>query len=280
MGGYQMTLSAILPCYNRGHLLHWALRSLLNQSDRADEIIVIDDGSDDATEAITRRTMEEYPNGNIQYHFNNNPGWTICVHALNCGIQIATGDILMLTEPEVLHPSDDIAIMRRYFEDERNQDRILIGSPLYCVYEEALKHMPRRNLEEPRRILEMGDLIHEWHQGYCSPPNSITYFPRGGTHHIAGVMRRHMLAIGGYDEGFIPDCASGYDDIDMLTRLRNYGVKEERTEGIVAIHLDHAPPPPYVQDEETKQKNFRRMQTREPDKWEVNQGTQWGILRR
>jgi len=275
-----MTLSVIMPCYNRGHLLHWALRSLLNQSDWADEIIVIDDGSDDATEAITRRAMGEHPNGNISYHFNNRPGWNICVHAMNCGIRLATGDILMLTEPEVLHPTDDIAVMRRYFEDETNQDRILIGSPLYCVYEEALRDMPRQNLEEPRRILEMGGLIHEWQNGYCSPPDTITYFPRGGTHHIAGVMRRHMLAIGGYDEEFLAGGAGGYDDIDMLTRLRNYGVKEERTEDIIAIHLDHFPPPPEVQKPELVRKNYERMVNRDPEDWKVNRGKEWGVLRR
>lgn len=43
------SLSVIVPVYNREHLIGETLRSLLNQSLPADEIILVDDGSSDAT---------------------------------------------------------------------------------------------------------------------------------------------------------------------------------------------------------------------------------------
>ena len=43
------TISVVVPCYNRAGLVGATLRSLLNQTLPADEIIVVDDGSTDST---------------------------------------------------------------------------------------------------------------------------------------------------------------------------------------------------------------------------------------
>ncbi len=43
-------ISVVVPCYNRADLIGQTLRSLLNQTLPADEIIVVDDGSNDGTE--------------------------------------------------------------------------------------------------------------------------------------------------------------------------------------------------------------------------------------
>lgn len=47
-------ISVVLPTYNRAHSLPRAMRSVLAQSYRALELIVVDDGSSDDTEAIVR----------------------------------------------------------------------------------------------------------------------------------------------------------------------------------------------------------------------------------
>lgn len=44
-------ISAVIPTYNRGHLIHRAIESVLNQSYAPAEIIVVDDGSTDDTAA-------------------------------------------------------------------------------------------------------------------------------------------------------------------------------------------------------------------------------------
>lgn len=51
-------ISVILPTYNRCNLIGETLNSLLAQSRRPDEILVIDDGSDDGTPEVLRRYGE------------------------------------------------------------------------------------------------------------------------------------------------------------------------------------------------------------------------------
>jgi glycosyltransferase involved in cell wall biosynthesis len=55
----QPELSVIIPTHNRVHLLTRALRSVLDQSRPADEVIVVDDGSTDGTERLLRSTFPE-----------------------------------------------------------------------------------------------------------------------------------------------------------------------------------------------------------------------------
>jgi glycosyltransferase involved in cell wall biosynthesis len=52
-------ISVIIPAYNRANLIGETLRSLLNQTVQAKEIIVVDDGSTDGTAEVVERIAEE-----------------------------------------------------------------------------------------------------------------------------------------------------------------------------------------------------------------------------
>ena len=52
-------ISVIIPAYNRAGLIGETLRSLLNQTAQAKEIIVVDDGSTDGT---AEKTLEAFEN--------------------------------------------------------------------------------------------------------------------------------------------------------------------------------------------------------------------------
>ena len=59
------SISVVIPTFNRSSLLQRALKSVVNQSLKADEIIVIDDGSTDSTKKIIKKKFPQ-----IKY-FNN-----------------------------------------------------------------------------------------------------------------------------------------------------------------------------------------------------------------
>lgn len=79
-----MKISAIIPTYNRSDHLRQALHSIMQQTLRPKEIIVIDDGSTDSTGAMIN---DFFPN--VKYLYQKNSGVS---SARNTGIKLATGD--------------------------------------------------------------------------------------------------------------------------------------------------------------------------------------------
>ncbi len=76
-----MDISVIIPTYNRCEVLKRAINSVLAQTHKAKEIIVIDDGSNDKTLQI----IEEFPS--IKYFYQDNSGVS---SARNLGIKKST----------------------------------------------------------------------------------------------------------------------------------------------------------------------------------------------
>lgn len=96
-----MSISAIIPCFNRASTLPRALDSVLQQSSAVAEIIVVDDGSSDETAAI----LSAY-GSQIQVLKQSNQGVSV---ARNNGIAAATGDWIALLDSDDEWLPDKIA---------------------------------------------------------------------------------------------------------------------------------------------------------------------------
>lgn len=84
-------ISVIIPCYNHGRYLADAVQSVLQQSFRPVEIIVVDDGSTDNTKAVAQRFAE------VKYVYQANAGLSA---ARNTGIDHSTGDYLVFLDAD------------------------------------------------------------------------------------------------------------------------------------------------------------------------------------
>jgi glycosyltransferase involved in cell wall biosynthesis len=78
--------SVIIPVYNGERFIRDAIQSVLDQTVRDVEIIVIDDGSTDGTRAAVQSF-----GGRISYHYQENAG---ADRAYNCGIALASGEFV------------------------------------------------------------------------------------------------------------------------------------------------------------------------------------------
>lgn len=89
------TLSVIIPCYKQAHFLGECIESVLAQSVKPDEIIVVNDGSPDNTSEVARKygvIVVEKENGGLS-------------SARNAGIERATSDFLLcLDADDMLRP--------------------------------------------------------------------------------------------------------------------------------------------------------------------------------
>ena len=104
-----MKISVIIPTYNRKHTLHRAIESVLNQTFKPLEIIVVDDGSNDGT---GEWVGEIYPS--IKYIFIKNSGVSA---ARNTGVRSANGQWIAFLD------SDD-----EWMPEKLEQQSLLLGA--------------------------------------------------------------------------------------------------------------------------------------------------------
>lgn len=108
-----MGVSAIIPTYNRKHELKNCLRSLLAQTKKPDEIIVIDDNSSDGTGEMVRK---EFPSVRLIKHEKNKG---TCA-AFNTGIKNAKYEYVAMFDHDVVLPKTWIEKMVGEIEKDEN----------------------------------------------------------------------------------------------------------------------------------------------------------------
>lgn len=81
-------VTVIIPCYNDGQYIVQALESILSQTVAADQIIIVDDGSDAATKTI----LKNITTPNVRLVFQENQGVSV---ARNVAIALATTDFIV-----------------------------------------------------------------------------------------------------------------------------------------------------------------------------------------
>lgn len=95
-----MSVSAVIPTFNRGHCLLRAINSVLAQTTPVDEIIVVDDGSDDKTYDLLVKSELLDMRGqlpNIRYLYQENKGVSA---ARNLGIKEAENEYIALLDSD------------------------------------------------------------------------------------------------------------------------------------------------------------------------------------
>ncbi len=80
-------ISIIMPTYNRGFTIATTVQSVLNQTYKDWELIVVDDGSSDDTRVVVDSFLSDK---RIKYIYQPNSG---AAHARNHGLKIASGQI-------------------------------------------------------------------------------------------------------------------------------------------------------------------------------------------
>jgi glycosyltransferase involved in cell wall biosynthesis len=88
-------ISVVIPCYNHGKYLPQAIDSVLTQSHRNVEVIVVDDGSTDSTKEVVD---SRYANCKaVKYVYQHNQGLSA---ARNTGIDNSTGNYFVFLDAD------------------------------------------------------------------------------------------------------------------------------------------------------------------------------------
>jgi len=124
-------ISIIVPVYNTEQYLEKCLDSLVNQTFKDIEIIVVNDGSPDNSEKIIKSYCDKYTN--IRYIKQENGGLSA---SRNKGVKQATGDYLMFLDSDDWISAD--ACERIIDKLEETKSDILVAG-IYDVYENEIK---------------------------------------------------------------------------------------------------------------------------------------------
>jgi glycosyltransferase involved in cell wall biosynthesis len=88
-------VSIILCTYNRATVLSNAIRSVINQSQKDWELIIIDDGSNDNTYNVVKQFLRS--DQRIIYYYHSNQG---LAKARNRGLALATGEFICFVDSD------------------------------------------------------------------------------------------------------------------------------------------------------------------------------------
>ncbi len=103
-----LVVSCVIPVFNGERFLAEAIESVLDQSFVVAEVIVVDDGSTDATQAVTKRFGSR-----VTYLHQQNAGPS---SARNLGISHASGDCVALLDSDDRWHPEKTAIQMAQFE--------------------------------------------------------------------------------------------------------------------------------------------------------------------
>ena len=121
--------SVIICTYNRVELISRALDSLINQTERDWECVIIDDGSDDDTKSVVEKYIQ--PDSRFCYYFQVNQGTGT---ARNHGIEKSCGKWITFLDSDDEYMPEHLASIRSEIEGNKGIEFFygkanIIGSP-------------------------------------------------------------------------------------------------------------------------------------------------------
>ena len=113
MEGMKNMISVFTPTYNRGYIIDKLYQSLLEQTDKDFEWIVIDDGSKDETEEYFETIMKNDNPFPIYYQKVPNGGKH---RAINKGVSLANGEMFFIVDSDDYLLPFAIERIKQWFE--------------------------------------------------------------------------------------------------------------------------------------------------------------------
>lgn len=165
-------VSVIVPVYNVERYVRKCIKSLVRQTLKEIEIIIVDDGSEDESANIIKEYMKEYPQ--IKYYKKTNGGLS---DARNYGLQYATGKYIAFLD------ADDYVEYNTYFEmySQAMKSRAdMVECDFYWTYEKKEKQDVGERYYKKEEIMEKARVV-AWNKLYKKEllENAKVLFPKG-----------------------------------------------------------------------------------------------------
>jgi cellulose synthase/poly-beta-1,6-N-acetylglucosamine synthase-like glycosyltransferase/peptidoglycan/xylan/chitin deacetylase (PgdA/CDA1 family)/spore germination protein YaaH len=147
-------VSVLIPAFNEEAVIERSVRQVLASEQVAIEVIVIDDGSKDATSAVVAEHFADDPRVRLLTIPNGGKA-----DALNRGLELASGEIVVALDADTQFEPKTIARLARWFVDEQLgavAGNAKVGNRINLVTRwQALEYVTAQNLER-RALAQLG----------------------------------------------------------------------------------------------------------------------------
>ena len=173
-----MRLSVIIPCYNVADTLQRCVQSILSQLPRDAEVILVDDGSTDATGLIAERISAE----NVAVRVFHKPNGGLS-DARNYGIAKADGDYLMFVDSDDEVAPSTLPSVLRFMIEHPEVDVAEYPVRVHVGHEsEYLQDFPEKIWHSAKEYwlqTEAWEHTYAWNKIYKRQLLLETHFPKG-----------------------------------------------------------------------------------------------------
>jgi peptidoglycan/xylan/chitin deacetylase (PgdA/CDA1 family)/spore germination protein YaaH/glycosyltransferase involved in cell wall biosynthesis len=198
IAGFQPTVTALIAAYNEEKVIVATVQSVLASDYPLHQVIVIDDGSQDATSARVQEAFADDPRVRLITKPNGGKA-----SALNHGIEAAQGEILFCIDADTVLAPDAIRRLVPHFADGKVAavaGNVRVGNPDKLLTRwQSIEYITSQNID----------------RAAYGQMNAITVVPGA-----IGAWRKSALAeVGGYGADTLAE------DMDLTWRLRRAGWK-------------------------------------------------------
>ncbi len=143
-------VSVLIPCFNEEKVIVASVARILHSKWTRIEVLVLDDGSGDATAARVREAFADEPRVRLLSFENGGKA-----RALNRGLTLVKGDVVVALDADTLFPPDTVPQLVRWFANPKVgavAGNAVVGNRLNLITRwQALEYVTAQNLE--RRAL-------------------------------------------------------------------------------------------------------------------------------
>lgn len=222
---HEIPVTVLMPAYNAREYIHAAITSVLAQTYTRFELLVVDDGSSDDTQAVAGKTCDT----RIRYIWQPHRG---VAAALNYGLAHARGKFIARLD------ADDMADPQRLEKQlhflESHTDHVLVGSDASYLTENG------EHLFDFSCIAYTHDEIMKKLYSYCPFIHSSVMYRKDA-----------VTGAGGY-----PVHAHNFEDYLLWTRLPAFGKFHNLREKLVSVRFN---PSSVTMDEKWRSRRFREL---------------------
>ena len=135
-------ISIVMPTYNQSKFIHQAVESILNQTFKDFELVIVDDGSKDNTESILSNYLKD---PRIIYIKKDNGGTG---SALNEGFEGTRGVYeTWFASDNILFPNA-LETLNNFLDNSSNIDYVYANCDIHVMDEGGLKELQIKNIKE------------------------------------------------------------------------------------------------------------------------------------